>query len=88
MDSQLEFDCYMKQLNDEQTAINIPLKNEKMRIRMQREALRSQIVALHQQDAALKIQFLNIEMQQKEINRVCYQIKKEMLALNPKPSTL
>lgn len=88
MDSQQEFDCYMKQLNDEQTAINIPLKNEKMRIRMQREALRSQIVALHQQDAALKMQFLNIEMQQKEINRVCYQIKKEMLALNPKPSTL
>ena len=44
-----------------------------------------QLAALHQQDIALKMQYLNIERQQKDINGAFYEVKGEMQRLNPKP---
>ena len=84
--SQPEFDSYMNQLNDEQTAAVRPIIDEVNSIIQQREVIEIEILALRQRQSALKMKLLKAEERRKETNRIFHDLKHEMHVLNPRES--
>ncbi len=84
VESQIEFDRIMSDMNMTQTKLNHPINDRKMQIYKQRELLNIQKQAINQQLSALSAEQQDIEMQQKGINRLFYELKHEMIMLNPR----
>ena len=84
VNSQVEFDAVMNEMNTVQTKFNHPHKDRKLEIIKQRELLNIQKQAINQQLSALSAEYQDIEMKQKEINRVFYELKHDFLLANPK----
>jgi len=81
--SQREFDRYMNQLNVWQSQQNRPFLDKLREISRKRELIGVQIEGLKANLKALKIEALDIEQEQKAINRLCHDLKHEMIELNP-----
>ena len=84
VESQREFDTFMELLNAEQREFNHPYLDRLREINKQRTLIRTQMTALQQQLNALKVEAIDIEQKQKDMNRAYHGIKHEMIVLNPK----
>jgi len=82
--SQVEFDNFMHSVNNLQSIENHPYLDRLREINKQRELIQIQIEGLKQQQKALKVEAIDIEQKQKDINRVYHAIKHELIELNPK----
>ncbi len=71
-------------LNEQQTAAVRPIIDEEKSIIQQRENIQMEILALRQQQSALKMKLLDLEKRHKATNRVFHDLKHEMIVLNPK----
>ena len=83
-ENQMEFDRLMSEMNTEQTHLNHPYLDRDREIAQQRENIRIQMQALKTQDAALKIERIDLDQKRKEINRVFHDLKHELIMLNPR----
>ena len=83
-ETQMEFDRVMSEMNTEQTHLNHPYLYRDREIAQQRENIRIQMQALKTQDAALKIERMELEQKRKDINRVFHDLKHELIMLNPR----
>ncbi len=83
-ETQMEFDLLMSEMNTEQTHLNHPYLDRDREIAQQRENIRIQMQALKTQDAALKIERIDLDQKRKEINRVFHDLKHELIMLNPR----
>lgn len=83
VETQIEFERIMSEMNAEQSHINHPWLDRDREIAVQRENIRVQIQALKQQDSALKMEHLALEQKRKDVNRIFYDLKHELLMLNP-----
>ena len=83
-ETQMEFDRVMSEMNTEQTHLNHPYLDRDREIAQQRENIRIQMQALKTQDAALKIERMELDQKRKEINRVFHDLKHELIMLNPR----
>ena len=83
VETQIEFERIMSEMNAEQTHMNHPYLDRDREIAVQREQIKVQIQALHTQDSALKLEKLELEAKRKEINRVFHDLKHELIMLNP-----
>ena len=81
--TQIEFERIMIDMNTEQTHLNHPYLDREREILAQRERIKLQINALHQQDNALKLERIEVEQKRKDINRVFHDLKHELIMLNP-----
>lgn len=84
VNSQCEFDDFMNRLNTEQTIINHPWIDAKKEIEKKKALIKVQFASLQASMSALRAEWLDIDMKQKEFNRICHDIKHEMIELNPK----
>lgn len=84
VESQMEFDRIMSELNAEQTHMNHPWLDRDREISLQRTNIKVQILALHQQDNALKMEQVALEQKRKDINRTFHDLKHELIMLNPR----
>ena len=82
--TQMEFDRIMSEMNTEQTHLNNPYLDRDREIAQQRENIRIQMQALKTQDAALKIERMELEQKRKDINRVFHDLKHDLIMLNPR----
>jgi hypothetical protein len=83
-DNQIEFDERMHAINNQQSIENHPYLDRLRELNKQRTLIETQKQALNIQLNAIKAERLEIEQKQKDINRVFYQLKHELLELNPK----
>lgn len=83
VETQIEFERIMSEMNTEQTRLNHPYLDRDREIAVQRENIKIQIQALKQQDSSLKMERLALEQKRKDINRVFHDLKHELIMLNP-----
>ena len=83
VETQIEFERIMSEMNAEQTHMNHPYLDRDREIAMQREQIKVQIQALHIQGSALRMEQLELEAKRKEMNRVFHDLKLEFIMLNP-----
>lgn len=83
-DNQIEFDERMHAINNQQSIENHPYLDRLRELNKQRTLIETLKQALNIQLNAIKAEKLEIEQKQKDINRVFYQLKHELLELNPK----
>lgn len=84
VDSQVEFETIMKEINHEQELQNHPYIDRKAWIVKQRELLRIQKQAINQQLSTYSLEYQDIEAKQKEINRAFHAVKHEFIVMNPR----
>ena len=84
VDSQVEFETIMQEMNNEQSLLNHPYIDRKAWIVKQRELLNIQKHAINQQLSALSLEYQDIEAKQKEINRAFHAVKHEFIVMNPR----
>lgn len=82
--SQIEFDKLMQAINNQQTIENHPYVDQLRALNKRKALIEAQKQALNVQLNAIKVERLEIEQNQKNINRVFHQLKHELLELNPK----
>ena len=83
-DNQVEFDGRMHAINNQQTIENRPYLDRLRELSKNVTLIESQKQALNIQLNAIRAARLEIEQKQKDINRVFYDLKHELLELNPK----
>lgn len=83
-DTQIQFDRVMSEMNEEQAQINHPYIDRLRELAKKRELLMQQKEAINIQLAAIKVERIDIEQKQKELNRVFHDIKHELIMLNPR----
>lgn len=83
-DNQIEFDDRMHAINNQQTIENHPYLDRLRELNMQRTFIETQKRALDIQLNTIRAERLEIEQRRKDINRVFYQLKYELMELNPK----
>ena len=86
VNNQIEFDTFMHEVNNVQAGLNHPYLDRIRELNKQRTLIETQKQALNLQLNAIKVERLEIEQKQKEINRVFHDIKHKMIELNPKNS--
>lgn len=82
--SQVEFDEIMHMINNEQTIENHPYLDRLRELAKQRTLIETQKSALNIQLDAIKVERLQIEQKQKDINREYHALKHALIELNPK----
>ena len=82
-ENQVEFDGIMHAINNQQTIENHPYLDRLRELNKQRTLIETQIQALKVQMNTIKVERLEIEQKQKDINRVFHQLKHELCELNP-----
>ena len=83
-DNQTEFDARMHAINGQQTIENHPYLDRLRELNMQRTFIETQKRVLDVQLNTIRAERLEIEQRRKDINRVFYQLKHELMELNPK----
>lgn len=84
LDSQVEFDRVMNEINVEQAYATRPFIDLERTLRIQKEEHKAQINRISLDIIELNKQLIESEMKRKEINREFHYIKHEMILLNPK----
>lgn len=83
-ENQAQFDDYMCRLDNLQSIMNRPFKDELAKLQQQRQALKIQHLAILQQMEAIGMNIRMIEETQKEMNRAFHDLKHETITLNPR----
>lgn len=83
-ENQAQFDDYMHHLDNLQSIMNRPFKDELAKLQQQRQALKIQHLAILQQMEAIGMNIRMIEETQKEMNRAFHDLKHETITLNPR----
>ena len=73
----------MHAINNQQTIENHPYLDRLRELNKQRTLIETQIQAMKVQLNTIKVERLDIEQKQKDINRVFHQLKHELCELNP-----
>lgn len=81
-ENQMEFDRLMSEMNIEQNHINHPLLDRERELTKQKELLEQQKQAINIQLNAIKVERLDLEQKRKDVNRVFYELKHELIMLN------
>jgi hypothetical protein len=84
VETQQEFEAIMERMNHEQSELNHPYIDRKAEIAKQRGLLQIQLNALKQQVHVLGVEYQDIEIKQKELNRAFHSIKHEFITINPR----
>jgi uncharacterized protein (DUF3084 family) len=84
VETQIEFETYMSELNNAQTKANHPFVDRLSELNRQPLEIEQRIKTLSAERDGLKLEKLGIEAQRKEINRVCHELKHQMITLNPR----
>ena len=82
--SQVEFDELMHAINNEQSIENHPYLDRLRELNRRQTLIHAEIQAMKVQLNAIKVERLEVEQKQKDINRMYYQLKHELIELNPK----
>ena len=82
--SQVEFDELMHAINNEQSIENHPYLDRLRELNRRQTLIHAEIQAMKVQLNAIKVERLEIEQKQKDMNRMYYQLKHELIELNPK----
>lgn len=82
--TQIEFDSYMNKINIMQTKLSQPYNDRLRNIEKQKAEYRMQINAIIMKIEELRIEQCKVEQERKDINRTFYDIKHELIMLNPK----
>lgn len=83
-ETQVEFERVMTQMNEEQTHINHPFIDREMELAKQRKILETQKQSINIQLNQIKLESIELEQKRKDINRVFYDLKHELLEANPR----
>lgn len=81
--TQGEFDKWMQELNEHQTHLNHPYNDQLVELKKQRMLIFQQIQSLRIQNNAIGMQMYDLMQKKKDINRICHDLKHEMIELNP-----
>lgn len=84
METQIEFDKVMEQINFDQRQLVQPFAEKELELLNQRTLLQQQMNAIRIQIDAIDMQKRTVVAQHKDINRVFHEIKHEFIMLNPK----
>lgn len=84
MDSQIEFDRVMNELNTEQTHMNHPYLDRMREIEKKINLLKVEKRSIDIQIDTLKIERVELEQKAKDINRVFHELKHELIMMNPR----
>lgn len=84
LNSQVEFDSIMSQMNADQTAMNHPYLDRDRELAKQRQNLMMQIDAIKIQLKEIVVERLELEQKRKDINRLFHELKHEIITLNPR----
>lgn len=84
LESQIEFDRVMSEMNTEQTHLNHPYQDRIRELAKQRELLEQQKQAINIQLNAIRLERLDIDQKRKDINRLFHDLKHELIMLNPR----
>lgn len=86
MESQIEFDRIMSEMNNEQTHLNHPYLDRERELAKQKELLEQQKQAINIQLNAIKVERIDLDQKRKDINRIFHDLKHELIMLNPRES--
>jgi len=81
--SQVEFDRMMAAMNMEQTELNHPYLDRDRELAKQRENLMMQMDAIRIQLKSIAVERLELEQRRKDVNRLFYELKHNLVAANP-----
>lgn len=84
LDSQIEFDNVMSEMNVEQSRMVHPLIDKDIELIKKQSRLQEQISELKIEIEVIKRAKLDVESQKKEINRAFHELKHELIKLNPR----
>lgn len=84
VETQIEFENYMSELNMAQANANHPYVDRLNELNRRTLEIEQRIKTLSAERDGLKLEKLGIETQRKEINRVCHELKHDMIRLNPR----
>ena len=71
-------------LNEEQGLCNRPLIDKEKELQKQKSLIMAQKQALNVQLEAIHVQYVGIEQERSEINRLFHDLKHQMIMMNPK----
>lgn len=80
--SQVEFDELMHEINNQQSLENHPYLDRLRELSKQRALIETQKQSLNVQLNAIKVERLDIEQKQKDINREYHALKHELIEMN------
>ena len=83
-ENQTEFDERMHAINNQQSIENHPYLDRIRELNKQCALIETQKQALNVQLNAIKVERLELEQKQKDINRIFHALKHELIELNPK----
>lgn len=84
LDSQVEFDRMMNEMNAVQEHMNHPYLDELRDLSLKRERIETEILGLKIKLSENKSERIMIEQQLKDINRAFHDLKHELIVMNPK----
>lgn len=84
LDSQIEFDNVMSEMNMEQSRMVHPLIDKEIELIKKQSRLQEQISEMKIEIEVIKRAKLDVESQKKEINRAFHELKHELIKLNPR----
>ena len=84
LDSQIEFDDVMSEMNVEQSRMVHPLIDKDIELIKKQSRLQEQISEMKIEIEVIKRAKLDVESQKKEINRAYHELKHELIKLNPR----
>ena len=84
LDSQIEFDDVMSEMNVEQSRMVHPLIDKDIELIKKQSRLQEQISEMKIEIEVIKRAKLDVESQKKEINRAFHELKHELIKLNPR----
>jgi len=84
LDSQIEFDDVMSEMNVEQSRMVHPLIDKDIELIKKQSRLQEKISEMKIEIEVIKRAKLDVESQKKEINRAFHELKHELIKLNPR----
>lgn len=84
VEKQIDFENYMSELNNAQMEANHPYIDELGELNRKTLEIDMRINALKVSRDELRIRKHELEAERKDINRVCHDLKHEMIRLNPR----
>ena len=84
LDSQIEFDDVMSEMNMEQSRMVHPLIDKEIELIKKQSRLQEQISEMKIEIGVIKRAKLDVESRKKEINRAFHELKHELIKLNPR----
>ena len=82
--TQMEFDHVMAEINEAQGRMNRPYLDREFELAKRMELLKQQKQAINIQMAAIKVERVDMQQRQKEINRVFHDVKHSLIMKNPR----